>query len=567
MKKTALIFFLTLAIPACKAQSLAFEWAKQLGAHYEEHSNAIAIDTAGNVYTAGFFQGPVDFDPGPGTYMLSSSGNEDAFISKLDAAGNFIWAKKMGGAFYDDVLSIAVDLSGNVYATGAFQDTSDFDPGPGVFNLISLTPAKSEIFILKLDVAGNFVWAKQMNGAGWNIGTAIALDAAGNVYATGNFTLSADFNPGTGNDTLTAEADDDVFILKLDATGNFVWVKQFRGYSNDESAAITIDISGSVLTTGYYNSSDTDFDPGPGVYSIPAGAATGIFVSKLDAAGNFAWAKKLGNGGIAADIITDDSANVYTTGYYIWQGDFDPGPDTFQLISNWGPDVYISKLDASGNFVWAKGMGGGTFDAATSIALDAPGNVYTTGRFEGTADFDPGAATFSLSPSGGKDVFISELDSAGNFVWAGQLGGSSDDYSTAMAVGLSGNVYTSGFFAGTCDFDPEPLTLYNLSCSGGNSDVFIQKMKRGPVFVNDLMPAGTFSVYPNPAGNTIQLDFGKALVKASIRVTDLAGQIVLEENDRSGTVFSLDVSSLASGIYILRVNEDGYFSGMRFVKQ
>src|SRR5674476_671097 len=127
-----LLFFSSL-----QAQNVSLVWAKNMGGASDDYVNSIAVDASGNVYTTGYFLGTVDFDPGAGTYNLTSAGGYDIFISKLDASGNFVWAKNMGGASDDRGTSIAVDASGNVYTTGSFRGTADFDPGAGTYNLTS----------------------------------------------------------------------------------------------------------------------------------------------------------------------------------------------------------------------------------------------------------------------------------------------------------------------------------------------------------------------------------------------------------------------------------------------
>ena len=136
--------------------------------------------------------------------------------------------------------------------------------------------------------------------------------------------------------------------------------------------------------------------------------------------------------------------------------------------------MFVSKLDSAGAFVWAKQLGGTDSDQANSVAVDSSGNVYTTGSFSGTADFDPGAGTTNLTSAGSSDVFVSKLDSTGAFVWAKQFGGTGSDASNSVAVDSSGNVYTTGSFSGTVDFDPGGGTA-NL-VSTGNGDVFVSKL-------------------------------------------------------------------------------------------
>ena len=223
---------------------------------------------------------------------------------------------------------------------------------------------------------------------------------------------------------------DEIFVSKLDPSGNFLWAKSYGGTDEDRGYSIAVDVKGNTYTTGYFRDI-VDFDPGPGVFNLTSAGASDIFISKLDSSGNFIWAKRLGggNGDIGASIAVDGTGNVYTTGAFIGTADFDPGPGVFNLTPVTPPfsdEVFVSKLDSSGNFVWAKSMGGpNTNDAGNSITVDATGNVYTTGHFADTADFDPGLGIFNLFPVWGMDIFISKLDALGNFIYAKNAGSQS----------------------------------------------------------------------------------------------------------------------------------------------
>jgi hypothetical protein len=419
------------------------------------------------------FEGTADFDPGVGVYNLTSTGDRDIFISKLDAAGNFLWAKQIGGPLEDLGLSIAVDVSGNVYTTGRFRETADFDPGAGVYNLTSA--GDTDIFISKLDALGNFVWAKQIGGTSQDMGFSIAADASGNVYTTGSFVGTVDFDPGTATFNLTGNWD--IFISKLDAAGDFVWAKQMGGTSVEIGFGIAVDGSGNVYTTGYFSGS-ADFDPGAGTYNLTTVGFSDIFISKLDAAGNFVWAKQFnGTGQVQGNsIAADASGNVYTTGIFTETADFDPGAGAYTFTSGGSWDIFISKLDATGNLVWAKQMGGASQDYGRSITVDGLGNVYTTGNFGGTADFDPGAGAYNLTSAGTFDIFISKLDASGDFAWAQRFGETGWNFGNSITLDAAGNVYTTGSFEGTVDFDAG-TGVSNLT-SAGYRDIFIHKMSQ-----------------------------------------------------------------------------------------
>jgi hypothetical protein len=460
--------------PLVHAQDGDFVWAKSMGGATLDEGYAITVDSAGNVYTTGYFQDAVDFDPGAGTTTLTSVGNNDIFISKLSPGGDLIWARSFGSTKNDEGWGIAVDSSGNVYTTGYYQNIVDFDPGAGTANLTSI--GSSDIFISKLDSNGDFLGAWSMGGTADDYGYGIFVDSSGNIYTTGYFKFTVDFDPSTGGTSvLTSVGDRDVFISKLDTNGSFVWATGFGGASADVGLGIALYSSGNVYATGWFKGS-VDF----GMFNLVSHGIDDIYISKLDSdTGDFIWAR--GMGGTSSDVgqaVTVDTAgNVYSTGWFNGTADFDPGPGTFNLLNSaqFGADVFISKLDVNGNFVWAKGMGGTVSESGYGIALDASGNVYSTGSFGGTADFDPGLGVFNLTSSGGTDIFISKLTNAGDFVWAKAMGGALDDSGYDISIDASGNVHTTGFFKDTVDFDPGDTGTFNLT-SAGFEDIFISKL-------------------------------------------------------------------------------------------
>jgi alpha-tubulin suppressor-like RCC1 family protein len=492
----SLSFSLTsVSTPSAYAWSSAQATVSVFGGSTSDIGYSIAVDSSGNVYTTGNFNGTVDFDPGASTNNLTSAGGNDIFVSKLDSSGNFVWAKRLGGAAADEGNSIAVDSLGNVYTTGSFFGTADFDPAAETTNLISSPGIERNIFVSKLNSSGNFEWAKGFGATGFDVGRTIAVDSSGNVYTTGSFSGRVDFDPGTGEANLESSSAvvADIFALKLNSSGNYVWAKSLGGTGIDEGYSIAVDSSENVYTTGYFNDT-ADFDPGASTNNLTSAGVNDIFVSKLDSSGNFVWAKRLG--GTAADvgrsIAVDSSGNVYTTGYFIGRADFDPGAGQANLTSASGSggsdrDVFVSKLDSSGNFVWAKGLGGTAADESNSIAVDSSGNVYTTGFFNGIADFDPGAGEANLTSAGGNDIFVSKLNSSGNYVWAKRLGDTLSDTGRSIAVDSSGNVYTTGNFNGTVDFDPGTGEA-NLTSNGSN-DVFVLKLTPSGESLGSSVPA------------------------------------------------------------------------------
>ena len=447
-------------------QQPTLAWAKGMGGIRQELGRGVAVDASGNSYTIGVFGNTVDFDPGPSVFNLTSKGiwDYDIFILKLDASGNFVWAKQLGGNGDDWGYAITLDDSSNIYTTGFYRGSSDFDPGPATYNL-----SGGGGFISKLDSGGNFIWAKQLGGLGYSI----KLDASGNIYTTGNFGGTVDFDPGVGVHNLTSTQDAGVFICKLNSSGDFVWATFTGGIFGN---SLAVDNYRNVYVTGRF-SGYPDFDAGPADYRISTQGDNDIFVAKIDSAGIFKWAEGFGSNLSDAgnSITTDKSGNIIFTGTFQQTVDFDPGPQVYNLSTGINPtSIFIAKLDASGSFIWAKGIEGysahsGNSCQGYSVVTDMQNNIYTTGQVSSDADFDPGPDTFMV-PSTGVSAFVLKLDSAGQFKWAYNMG----DYASGSSISVDshGSVYSTGFHQGG-NFDPFSNSIF-LS-TAGYEDFYVVK--------------------------------------------------------------------------------------------
>jgi hypothetical protein len=457
--------------------ALGFGWAFGAGAtgngalpypYANDSGYNLALDSASNLYVTGRFHGTVDFDPGPGSTTLTSTPEAggafsgDAFVARYDAAGNFVWARSMGGAGDDAGFRITTGSDGTVYVAGFFSGTATF----GTTTLTG--PGATDAFVARLDANGNFLWAASLGGG---YGNGVAVDGAGNAYVTGSL------NPSGGPT--------DMFVTKLDAGGNLSWSKQIGGSSGAYGSAVAVDSAGSVYLTGNF-AGTVDFDPGPGTFSLNSGSGgAAAFVLKLGPAGDFVWAQAFQSSGHfgysnGLDIALDAAGNVYTTGSFSGKVDFDPGSGKLFLssIGGYSSDVFVTKLNVSGNLVWARTAGSTDADHGNALGLDGSGNVYVIGDFGSAGspiNFNTGSGTYTLSNAGRMDVFVWELNTNGNFVAAAGMGGPGNDSGTGIGVDGSGNVYTTGWFTGTADFDPSPGGVYDLT-SGGGQDIFVAKL-------------------------------------------------------------------------------------------
>ena len=506
MKKSNLIVLIIFSVLSVSGQDVTLNWAGSLGGSADDRGASLAIDSEGNTYTTGSFEGIADFDPDTSEFLLTSNGQDDIYVQKLDMNGNFEWAISFGGAGgLDRGKSIVVDKDGYIYVTGSFSGTVDFDPGDGSFPLTS--NGGSDFFVLKLDSDANFQWAINIGGDGYEYSEFITVDELGGVYLTGSInSLSIDFDPGENTHYLSF-IDGAIFILKMDSGGNFIWAKNMGGrgsaYYFTWGKAIALDNQQNVYITGVFGGT-SDFDPGDNVYNLTSNGKNDVFVMKLDAVGNFVWANSVGAGGDdRGNSIKMDNANkLYVCGDFRYTVDFDPSPSIFELISEGEADIFILKLDALGNFIWAKSIGSWDYDVSNSLTIDINNDIYITGGFNNTVDFNPNSGVFNLSSLGSDDIFIEKLGSAGNFLWAVQMGGTSYERGNSMTIENSGTLYVTGTYYGTSDFDPNETNYYLTS--NGSGEIFVLKLNNETMSINEMKNSSPL-LYPNPSNGLVYL--------------------------------------------------------------
>ncbi len=541
-----LIGLLLLATTTIHAQ---FQWAFNLnGGGIYEKGKRIVTDASGNAYTAGEFGGNMDFDPGPGTFTLAG-GITSCFLQKVDPTGNFLWAIKYGGY---SVEGISRDASGNLLLCGLFSGIADFDPGPGTFTLAAINGSSlPNTYALKLDPNGNFLWAVRYGDSNTS-SKDISNDASGNVFITGGYANVQDFDPSVGTFTMGATNNVSSYVLKLDASGNFVLAKDIRNVSIGTACAslgIEIDGLGNIITTGYFNGT-TDFDPSAASYTLSSTtfAYYSIFVQKLDASGNFLWAKAVGGSSVtnlAYDVAIDASNNVYTTGSFGNTADFDPGAGVTNLTATGTSDAYVWKLDANGNFLWAKGMGTNPW----ALCLDAVGDVYSIAYASTGDDVDPGAGTYTVTGS-----YLQKLDASGNFVWARGYG----VFPSFNDISVNGNdVYFTGRYTSTVDFDPD-APVYNLIGSMAGYNLFVSKLASYPGSSTSIAEIAktniSYKVYPNPAKNILTI-LPENSYSGNVNLFDYQGKLIYSEKFNESFQIPLNLGKYNSGIYFLKLND------------
>jgi PKD domain/Beta-propeller repeat len=452
----------------------SWQWASSGGGSSLDYGYDVAVDSNGNTFIVGTIFGFAVF----GSTSLTTYGGTDIYVAKLDADGVWQWAVNAGGILEDKGSSIGVDDAGNCYITGVFYDVAHF----GNITLSSL--GGLDVFVAKIDTNGVWQWAERGGGFVGEAGYGIAVDSAGNSYVTGHFMWSATF----GTTTLSSQGFADVFVATLDTTGVWGWAVSGGGASPDYVYDIALDGDGNIILTGDFEGTATF-----GTETVTSLGDVDVFIAKLDRDGVWMWARSGGSPSIERgyDIAVDSTNNVYVAGVFLVAITFEN--ITLSCQGNW--DVYVVKFDGNGDMLWLVGGGGSATEGAWGITVDSSDNPYISGVFEGPVTFGES----SLECAGYRDVFVAKLDSDGNWLWALSAGGTEFDEGYALTTDETGDVYVTGYFAGSALFGDTTLSTQ------GEFDVFIARLSSEGV---NQPPIADFSYSPEKpvVGQTVSFD-------------------------------------------------------------
>jgi hypothetical protein len=388
-----------------------------------------------------------------------------------------VYSTYIGGSNLEEGQGITVDGGGNSYVAG-FTYSTNYDVTAGAFQ--TTYGGGVDVFVTKLNASGSaLMYSTYIGGSGQDEGYGIAVDGSGNAYVTGR-SKSTDYDVTAGAfQTTKGGGTWDVFVTKLNASGSgLVYSTYIGGSSDDYGYGIAVDGSGNAYVTGYTQS--TDYDVTPGAFqTIKEGGVFGIdiFVTKLNASGSgLVYSTYIGGGSddYGYGIAVDGSGNAYVTGN-TGSTNYDVTPGAFQTTLGGYSDVFVTKLNASGNgLVYSTYIGGYNPDEGYGIALDGSGNAYVTGRTDST-DYDVTAGAFQTTYGGGNDIFVTKLNASGSgLVYSTYIGGSGEDRGHGIAVDGSGNAYVTGWTKST-DYDVTPGAFHTTG-GGSFDDVFVTKL-------------------------------------------------------------------------------------------
>jgi Beta-propeller repeat len=465
-------------------------YSTYLGGSSADIGFSVAVDIRGNTYITGTTFSP-DFPVSPSAFDKTFDSNDvardgDIFVAKLNASGTaLLYSTYLGGSKGENGSSIATDLQGSAYVTGATNST-DFPISRRAFDK-SLN-GSLDAFVTKLSAKGDLLlYSTYLGGRddSFDQGFGIAVNNLGNAYVTGR-TSSPTF-PTTPNALSHAlNGFSDAYVTKLNYQGSQLLYSSYLGGSGSEDGSdIAVDALGRAYVTG--GTSSFDFPTTSGAFDRSFNGGVDVFLTKLNleqsGSSSLLYSTYLGgsndDGGDddAENVALDIRGNAYVIGR-TFSSDFPTTSDAFDRNLSGSNDVFVAKLNLSlsslNSLVYSTYLGGsGDNDFSEGIAVDKKGNAYVVG-FTDNADFPTTPDAFDSNLSGIYDGFITQLNVTGDrLLYSTYLGGDSFDQAEDVAVDILGNAYV----VGGSESSNFPVTSNTLDETlNGSADAFITKI-------------------------------------------------------------------------------------------
>lgn len=547
MKKGILIALTALYVSVLSLNAQSIKWAFPITPVSEYYGinpelSSLCIDNNDNLYAITSIYGEYDLDTTEAENLIGEEDYSIPVLTKFSSDGTFQWSKTVikEANGWNSVTDATCDAEGNIYITGYFENEIDFNPGEEEF-LMNATDGE-EMFILKLNSDGEFLWAKQYGGAdAYTNANAIKVTAT-NIYIAGDFNGEVQF------DTVYESngSAEDAFALKLALDGTIVWSYYFGGDHMDEATAIDVDANGDVYVAGYFRGEDVEF-----------------------AKGGYTEKRSSSDGGRNEDLFV-------------------------AKISN---DPFLGG-DRSVDYV--KVVGGYAGETCRSLLVNAANEVYFSGTISGITDFNYSySSSVALTPNDVYDTYFAKLNSYGGSPQAvqGNYYMNYDDDELAeysrglylrgdylyvyeknipriynatdlslvynpwidgtgieMVVGSDGAIYALGKIEETADLYPvkfDDEIVFNL-----DTDENFVLYKLDPELATSVSKktvSNTFEVYPTPATDEIFFANNEGLT--NVAIYNVQGVLAKSVNKVSNN--SISVSDLPAGLYIIKAQFEG----------
>ncbi len=481
-----LLLFCFLALQSYMAQTIP-TFALKMGGSSTDQVASSAIDEEGNLYLIGNFSGTSNLSPS-GAPLNYTATNKDLYITRIDKNNNWSWTRVLSSASSNNSINAIHIINKNkIVVGGDYGGTLLFKDNPVTAGTtLSATLSGNDGFILVLDSLGQNQHFKTFNSGNKAEIMSITSDNNGDLYISGSFKNSIYYETlANGGSAYFSSGLHDFFYAKLDANYNVIQHAEFGSIYEDFANTIHLDASDNIIISGTFTET-VDFDAGTGLSNLTSNGSVNVtnsdmFILKLTNSGDFIWVKQISgvtNIELPRSALIDMNDNIYITGQYSNVVDFDPNANDYflQPVSGQpssGTAGFLLKLDANGDFQFAKSFGGYNTHTSNCLRQDAEGNLYVIGNFSNAIFFGQSGSPLNLVSNGGSDVFASKFDENGNIIWTYSVGGSNVDLGSSLEIKPDTSLVFLGNFSTTVDFVPLASPFFNFTSLGG-TDIFVQ---------------------------------------------------------------------------------------------
>ncbi len=482
------------------AQAQEFQWASYTTSTGTIQANYTGFMSDGSTIHAGYLSGTADLDAGPTEHIVTASGNTDAYILKRDAAGSVVWIHIIGGGIgFESISGIQIDDQDHIVCAGQFQGSANL-PGVG----LQTSAGYEDIFIIQLDSNGETMWHKTLGNSVSNVVSDFDLDNEGNIVLTGYFAGAMDFDPQETTAELTSAGSWDVYVLKLGSDGSYQWAQKVGSSELDQAFHICTTPTGQIVSAFRLNGNSIYATSPAG---MPIASAQSLCFIQFQPDGTFEWLRQIPD--VYASQLhikaleSDSQGNIIHAGVFTGTRDFDYSEGQYEMTSVTGYfDGYVAKINASGDHVWAKSIGGFEEDAIQAIAIDQVDHIHLTGSFiSESMNLAPGEEiAHTVTRQGTQDFFQWALDTDGHYVSHLHLASTSMSKGMDIASNLSDEIIVSLTFNGDLQLTVEGETITMTQPTGFASLVFNQHYCMPTHGSTEVLACGS---YTSPSGSYV----------------------------------------------------------------
>ncbi|MEO9964169.1 MAG: T9SS type A sorting domain-containing protein [Reichenbachiella sp.] len=492
------------------------DWSFSAGGTSSDAGTAIAVDSLGNIYSAGSFQGESDFSG----HILTSNGDTDIYLAKYSPQGKLIWVRQAGSNYarentITEYPTAMMVTSKGVYLAGVFSRV-------GVFGPIKLVSAGGDdVFLARYSLEGKVEWVVKGGGQSQDIPYDLAVDEDENIYLTGAFQKKARF----GQIFLHANNYTDMFLNKYGPNGDLIWAKQ--SFSKSKVVGKVLEVHERQIYIAGEFSDELSLEG----KRLKSNGNSDIFLANYSLDGNLNYYKSMGSNG------SDEINQIKMINEYLYMvGSFQARSNSDNWTSFGGKDAFLQKLNTNGEFVWNKTLGGAGIDVGQSLGSDSKGNIIVVGNFNDQIQIND-SIHFS---QGFSDLYLSRFNDQGELDYFETRGGSNQDHVNRVLV-VNDRALITGFFTG-----PQDLRFTSF----GASDIFLTSINLSSHETE--MTKLTYVTYPNPSEGEF-LIVGNSVIK-TIVIYNQSGIMILNDQNVNNTEHKINLLEMPNGVYVVEIN-------------